>query len=64
MHTRAFVMAIPATAAEQSALAAVGPALSQCIAPGNQIHFTRAVLQGAVAEAAYRQAKLAIPVNK
>ena len=62
--TREFVMSVPATTREAAALKALAPALGQCIAPGNQIRFSRAVLQGVLAEAAYRQAKAPTAVNK
>ena len=61
---REFVMSVPATKREAAALSALGPALGRCIAPGNQIRFSRAVLQGVLAEAAYRQARASTVVNK
>ena len=62
--TRTFVMATPATSAEKAALSALTPALSQCVSPSNRIRFTRAVLQGTLAEAAYRQASASTVVTK
>ena len=64
VNTRMAVMARPATVAERQAFNALSPTLGQCVAPGNQIRFTRSVLQGALAEAAYRQATLSTPVSK
>jgi hypothetical protein len=57
VDVRAFVMADPATALEKEAIAALGPALAQCVSPGSQIRFSPAVLQAILAEAAYRGAR-------
>ena len=42
--------------AETDAYRALNPALAQCISPGQTLHFSRAVLEGALAEGLYRQA--------
>ena len=63
VNTRTFVMATPATSVEKAALSALTPALSRCVSPNNRIRFTRAVLQGTLAEAAYRQASASTVVT-
>ena len=63
-NVRNLVMASPATAAESAALSALSPALGRCVAAGDQIHFSRAVLQAVLAEAAFRQATATNPVNR
>jgi len=54
-ETRAFVLARPATAAENEAVAKLGASFGRCLAPGNEAKFSKTVLQGALAEALYRR---------
>ncbi|WP_419809514.1 hypothetical protein [Sphingomonas sp.] len=60
-NTRAFVLAVPATSAERDALRGLAPALARCVAGGQTIRFSRATLQGVLAEAAYRSSS--VPVS-
>lgn len=61
---RAFVLSSPATPAEGEALAALTPALGNCIAPGDKVRFSRSVLQGALSEALYKRVSAAASANK
>ncbi|MBO9623082.1 MAG: hypothetical protein J7500_10265 [Sphingomonas sp.] len=58
---RALVLATAATQTERSAIARLGPALGSCVAPKNQMRFSRAVLQGVLAEALYKRAAASEP---
>jgi hypothetical protein len=58
---RALVLATAATQAERAAIARLGPALGGCVAPKNQVRFSRAVLQGVLAEALYKRAAASEP---
>jgi hypothetical protein len=53
--TRAFVMARPATSEEARAVASLGASFNRCVSPGDQIQFSKTVLQGALAEALYKR---------
>lgn len=64
LNARAFVASVPATGAERAALQGLGPALSRCVAPGNNVRFSRSTLQGVLAEAAYRRATGSHTVTK
>lgn len=64
VHVRELVMATPATTVERTAIAALAPALGSCVAPGNNVRFSRATLQAVLAEAAYRQAGASQMVKK
>jgi hypothetical protein len=55
-NVRALVLAVPATSTEAAALQALTPIFSRCVAPGQNIRFSRAVVQSALAESAYRDA--------
>ena len=54
-QTRAFVVARPATVEESDAVAKLGPSFGRCLAPGDQVRFSKTVLQGALAEALYKR---------
>ncbi len=54
--SRAFVLANVATTAEQAAITALRPALANCLPAQLTIRFSKAVLQGMLAEALYREA--------
>jgi len=54
--SRAFVLANAATKAEQAAINALRPALANCLPAQMTITFSKAVLQGMLAEALYREA--------
>jgi hypothetical protein len=58
---RALVLATAATQAERGAITRLGPALGGCVAPKNQVRFSRAVLQGVLAEALYKRAAASEP---
>ncbi|MBC9031561.1 hypothetical protein IAG41_04070 [Sphingomonas sp. JC676] len=58
---QALVLATAATQAERSAITRLGPSLGGCVAPTNQVRFSRAVLQGVLAEALYKRAAASEP---
>jgi hypothetical protein len=53
--TRAFILAQTAAKAEQAAIEALRPALSACLPAQVTLRFSKAVLQGMLAEAVYRE---------
>jgi hypothetical protein len=54
-NARSFVLAKPATPDERDAVANLSATLGRCVAPGDQVGFSKTVLQGALAEALYRR---------
>lgn len=58
---RALVLATAATQEERSAITRLGPALGSCVAPTGQVRFSRAVLQGVLAEALYKRSAASEP---
>jgi hypothetical protein len=62
--TRSFVLAEPATPDERGAAANLSASLAGCVAPGDQVGFSKTVLQGALAEALYKRTAAAAEVAK
>lgn len=57
----AAIRADVASAAETAAYRALGPAFARCVTPDSTLRFSRAVLEGALSEGLYRQAKGVVP---
>ena len=61
MQADAAIRADVVSAAETAAYRALGPAMARCVQPNSSLRFSRAVLEGVLSEALYRQAKGVTP---